>query len=212
MPRILLDFDEVEDGLPPVCMRCGARATVFQDRTFTWTPQWIGALAFLLPVCIVLMIVLRKRLTVAVPLCRRHQNHWRWRFWFLLGSAAVVGLAELVGAGLLVALSARDNDPAGGLVCCGCVFLLLGWLITVGILQSTGIRPLDISDHGISLSGVSQRFVDAVYDERDDEDEDEDDEDDYPPPRRRPGRQERVHDPDFRRRRAPPDSYRERDW
>jgi hypothetical protein len=209
MPQIRLDLDEVEEGLPEVCMRCGAPATVFKDKVFAWTPQWIGLTAPVLPLCIVLAIVLRKRVKVSVPLCRRHQNHWAWRIWFILASAGVLGLACAAGIGLLVALHPDDNDPVFALVCLGGAGLFLAWVITAAILQSTTIRPLDITDYGISLAGVSQPFIRAVYDRRDDDDEDEeDDEDDEPEPRRRPARPDRVYDPQTRRRRPPPNSYR----
>ena len=49
MPNITLDLEEVQDGLPPVCMRCGARTRLFKERTFTWTPQWIGLIAVGVP-------------------------------------------------------------------------------------------------------------------------------------------------------------------
>jgi hypothetical protein len=215
MPQIRLDLEEVEEGLPPVCMRCGASAAVFKDKVFAWTPQWIGLTAPVLPLCIVLAIVLRKRVKVSVPLCRRHQNHWGWRIWFILASAGVLGLVCAAGIGLLVALHPDDNDPAFALVCLGGAVLFLAWLITAAILQSTTIRPLDVTEYGITLASVSQPFVRAVYDARDEEDDedddDEEDEEDDPGPRRRPARPDRVYDPHAGRRRPPPGSYRPKD-
>jgi hypothetical protein len=213
MPNISLDLEEVEDGLPPVCMRCGAPTTVFKKRTFTWTPQWVALTAFVLPLCIILAITLRKRVTVPIPLCKRHQNHWSWRAWAMGAPLAALAVLVLAGAGVMLALDVGENSPVFPVFFIGLLILFLAWLITAAILQSTTIRPLDITEYSIALTGVSQAFVNAVYDERDDEDDDEDeDDDDSPPPRRRPARSDRVYDPEARqRRRPPPDSYRRKD-
>jgi hypothetical protein len=215
MPNITLDLEEVQDGLPPVCMRCGARTTLVKERTFTWTPQWVGLTAVVLPLCIILAISLRKRVKVAVPLCERHQNHWSWRVWAIGGSVAALAVFVPVTVGVMLALGVGEDSPVWPVFVIGVLILFLAWIITAAILETTKIRPLDMTEYSIALTGVSQQFVNAVYDEREDEDEDDDeddeDEDDYPPPRRRPTRSERVHDPDAGRRRPPPDSYRRKD-
>src|SRR5437762_8797314 len=66
--------------LPPVCMRCGAEATVCKAKRFTWYPPWVNLLilAGLIPYAVVVAI-LTKRLTVSVPLCGRHRFHWGGR-------------------------------------------------------------------------------------------------------------------------------------
>jgi hypothetical protein len=213
MAQILLGFDEIEDGLPPVCVRCGDRATVFKDHVFTWTPQWIGLTAFFLPLTIALAIALRKRVKVPVPFCERHQNHWRWRLQVTLLGAAV--LVPLLGLGILLLWIFANDDRVAPVILYGLLgwLVLLGaWLITVAALYTTVLRPVDVTERSITLAGVSQAFVRAMYDAREDEDDDEY-EDDDPRPRRRPRRSDRVHDPEARRRRRlPPDAYRKENW
>jgi hypothetical protein len=214
MAQLLITFDEVEEGLPAVCMRCGRPATVFLERRFTWYPQWVGATVGLLPLFLLLVLLVRQRLTVAVPFCERHRNHWRVRARFALGGAAVLAVAA--GAGVALLLLLDHYGAADGLV--GpfvLVWLLLfaGWVIPVAALYSSVIRAVDMTDRSICLGGVSRAFVDAMYDAR--EAEEGDDEDDWEDgkysPRYRPPRREAAHDREApRSRRAPPDAFRKK--
>jgi hypothetical protein len=215
MAQLLITFEEVEEGLPAVCMCCGRPATVFLERRFTWFPQWLGMTVGVPPLFLLLMLLLRQRLTVAVPFCERHQNHWRVRARIALGGAAVVAVTALAGAGLLFALSHYvEVDALIGPFVLALVVLLGAWLITVAALYTTVIRAVDMTDRSICLGGVSRAFVDAMYDARQqDEGDEEDDEDDWEDgrysPRYRP--RDAAGDADApRRRRPPPNAFRKR--
>src|SRR5690242_17414628 len=69
--------------LPAVCMKCGERSALEKVKTFSWCPPWVVVIIVLalLPGAIIAM-VLTRRLTVHVPLCEDHGNHWSWRAWF----------------------------------------------------------------------------------------------------------------------------------
>ena len=48
MAKVKLGRREAEDGdLPPVCMRCGAVATEWKTKKFSWYPPWVSLLALL---------------------------------------------------------------------------------------------------------------------------------------------------------------------
>jgi hypothetical protein len=194
-------------------MRCDQAATVYKEKKFSWFPPWIGVMLLVAwPVYLILMAVMTKRMTVSVPLCEKHKHHWLVR--------TVVGL---VGLGLLLILlvfnivitgmvsNMGDDDVTGPLLAVlwiGLGILFLAWLITLVAMQNTAIRPNEITDDTITLTGVSEAFVDAVEDARDQEEE----EDPRPRPRARRQRSDRVYDPNPPRRRPPPrDAYRESD-
>jgi hypothetical protein len=89
------------------------------------------------------------------------------------------------GAFALGALFAEQEAPVlvrvAVITLGGAAFVgLIVWLIAALVVQSTTIRPQQITDYEIHLTGVSDGFVKAVKKQRRDSDDDEDeDEDDY---------------------------------
>jgi hypothetical protein len=97
VPSVSLGQYEIQEYDPPeVCMKCGARSSVIVNKTFSWTPQWVGALVVVglllfLPLALIFIIVsavMTKRMAVKVPLCDKHKGHWTMRmlipFWVFL--------------------------------------------------------------------------------------------------------------------------------
>jgi hypothetical protein len=170
MAKIRLRRWEVEEyELPPVCARCGERAVVQPDKTFSWHPPWVLVFLFIggLLIYVIVALILTKRMTVPLPFCRRHRNYWRNRAMFVYGG--LFGLLLLTAGGVIASLAL---DPAGqgavlGTVCVGAFLIFLVWLIAAAIMQTNGIRTNEITDRFIVLVGLSREFVDAVYDDRD---------------------------------------------
>jgi hypothetical protein len=172
MPSVRLRREDARSGnLPRVCMVCGDRAEGFQSKTMSWYPGWVFILllAGLLPFIIVALIV-QKKMRVQAPFCPQHERHWSGRTLAVILS--FVGLI-VVGIGAVVLMAAlrepgprvpgRD-DAMGGYVCMAMAAGLIGWLILVAILQTTAIRPKEITDDSIILTGVSRQFKDALED------------------------------------------------
>lgn len=203
---------EVErDRLPAVCMRCGEPATVRKRKGFAWHPPWVIVLIFVaVLVYIIVAAILTKRMTVQAPLCDKHRNHWLGRALIIWLSLA--GLLALGFGGFM--LAAALEDERGGqselfpFVCIGSLVAGLVWLIVLAVLQTTAIRPTEITDRSITLTGVSPLFVEAVDKERE---RLEADLEDYDRPRsRRPPRQSReFYDPDVPRPRRSDDAFRQ---
>jgi len=158
---------EVED-LPDLCMQCGAPSALRKNKKFSWFPQWIWVLLFVcgvLPFAIV-AVIMTKRRTVNVPLCEAHKNHWLWRQLVVVG-----GLLALIGS-LVASLAIIDQaggankDSFSGFLCLGGTIALIIWLIAAVILQSTSIRPKEITDTSITLVGVADVFVEGYEAER----------------------------------------------
>jgi hypothetical protein len=200
MARIKLRrYEAEEDDLPPVCIRCGEPSDVVRAKDFSWSPAWvyIFILTGLLPFLLVVLFV-TKRMRVYAPLCAAHKNHWRGRALFTWG-----GFFGLLSVGA-VALALGNTDGPPGVNNVGAEYMgfgvvagLIVWLFASVILQSTAIRPAEITPSSITLVKVARVFAEAVKEERlrdeddrdrrrrRDEDEDEDDGYDSPPPRRR---------------------------
>jgi hypothetical protein len=175
MAQVRLGRFEVEKGkLPLVCMFCGADASLMKRRSFAWHPRWAYILLFagLLPFVIAAMM-LTKRMRVEIPLCQTHKNHW-----FIRGVIIWVSFLGMVGltAAWLALLFVLDEsvfkgdkrfrDLFGGLVCGGLLFFPLAWLISIPIIQNTGIHATEITDRSITLTRVSPTFVEALREQR----------------------------------------------
>jgi hypothetical protein len=200
---------------PPVCIRCGAPSVVCKDHRFQWSPPWVYILLFLgvLPYAIAASATM-KRMTVPVPLCERHKWHWG-------GRTAVVLLGLLAFILIMIAGIAlgSENKLNPGVIFVPIVFLFFAWIISAVVLATTTIRPREITDKSITLSGVSPEYITALNEARRGEgDEDDaprrrrrrdDDEDERPRGRRQgPDDDGGYYDPDEKkpRRRPPPDA------
>lgn len=177
MAKIRLYRDEVRaDTLPPVCMRCGAAATVYRGKNFSWNPTWVWFLLLvgLLPFLIVALVTSR-RMRVNAPLCDLHRNHWLNRGVFTYGGLIAM---IIVGIGLIVAISVAEgqkrqvSDEVRGWACAGGVVLGVIYVIAAIVVESRTIRPTQITKNTITLVRVSPQFVDAIEAQRDEEEED----------------------------------------
>src|SRR5262245_60089385 len=103
MALVTLYRDEFDD-LPGVCARSGEYPTRRVRKTFSWHPSWV---LLLLPVGLVpyflVAMMLTKRMTVTLPLCDRHANHWLLRGIVIVGGALGLILVLGFGAALLEA-------------------------------------------------------------------------------------------------------------
>jgi hypothetical protein len=168
MGVLRLDSDDRSGyDLPDLCMKCGAPAAVRKQKTFSWFPPWVWILLLvcgLVPFAIVAMI-LTKRRTISVPLCEQHKNHWMWRTLVVVG-----GFFALIILGIAAMSATTDNprggdDLVGGLLCGASLVGLVIWLIAAVILQATSIRASEITDRSMTLTGVSDIFIEAFEQE-----------------------------------------------
>jgi hypothetical protein len=166
MARVHLGRLEAEQGeLPPLCLRCGALAVVYKTRRLAWQPVWTIVLfgVTLWPLLVVSLII-RKRMSVLVPFCATHRHHWLWRG--LLALLAYGALAGLVFLDYLFVLAAQE--PGRMLLHPLLHFWLTGIFLlgTVLMVQATGIHPVEITDEGITLTGVDETFVERLHKEK----------------------------------------------
>jgi hypothetical protein len=186
MATVRLGRYEAEDGdLPRICIRCGAPADTFKPKRFNWLPPWVYVLIlFPLPFLIVALIV-TKRMRVRAPLCEAHIYHWTWRSLFTLGGLAILVVFSIAAIVLETNLERQARfQHLSGLACVSVVVCGLAWLVAAAIIQSTAVRPSEITDRTITLTGVSREFAEALRQRR--RRRDDEDDADYRRPRRRP--------------------------
>jgi hypothetical protein len=157
---------------------------------------------------VIVAIVLTKRMSVRLPFCERHRSYWRNRTILLFGGLAVL-LVFVPSAVLIVAALDILDNTTGAIICFFGPVAFLVWLVAMAIMQTTSIRPSEITERSITLVGLSEVFVDAVYDDRDAAEEEADrrwrerarDREDAPRGRRRNmADDERYFDPKEKRR------------
>ena len=212
------------DLLPDVCMFCGEPATVRKQKTFAWHPSWVWVLILVnLIVVLIVAMVLTKKMPTRVPVCDRHAGWWTRRTLILLFSFLFMAAACLAGIFYVDSQPGNAKGDLSGVVCGGGVGLFLVWLIVAAIYGTRGVRPTEITDRDMKLTGVHEAFIDALQedrarerdqrdagrfgDERDDYDDDRDrepprrsyDDDGYRPRRRRMDRDEPDDRPRGRR-------------
>lgn len=159
-------YQAEQQQLPGICMCCGAPAATYQQKEFSWFPSWITflILAGFVPYLIVSNI-LAKRIAIAAPLCNRHVSYWKRRFLITrIGMLAVVLLGIVLVAGLLTynALAHHRDSPLHIPFLIGWLVLFLAWPVVIIVMDARTIRPLEITDRSITLTGVAPEFAAAA--------------------------------------------------
>lgn len=161
MADVVLYRREAADGkLPMVCAVCGERAEVHRSHTFTRdiaSPRHVpgGRIRYV------------QYVPVNLPFCARHAGYFRRYLWpvLLCFGGAAIGFAIAFAGGFL-AIKLFDSPiipflavPLGLLI----IFASFITGVVLGIRSAiSGIRPYNYSRNTLTLSGVSQRFADAV--------------------------------------------------
>jgi hypothetical protein len=163
MATLRLGRYEIERyDMPEVCLRCGARARHYKSKRFVWSPPWllILLLAGVFPYAIAAGAT-QRQIRVTVPLCDRHRWHWGGRTAVIC--LALLGIFILFFAAIALA-GAADLHPAAVFI--PFLVLLVAWLGMTIFLAVTMIRPAEITDRSLTLTGVSEAFVEALNEER----------------------------------------------
>ena len=165
MATITLTRREAERGdLPPVCALTGEPTDDVKHRTFVWQPAWVYALIplGLLP-CLIVSLIIRKTMTLRLPLVRRKHFHWGWRM-----AVAAVGIVASAGAFIVggALVSDYERGTLGGWLMIGGLVGFVLSLVMLAVLTALGIHPKRITDREITLAGVHDNFVAAVEEDR----------------------------------------------
>jgi hypothetical protein len=156
-----------EQAIPDLCIRCARPTDYRKTKQFSWYPPWIIVLLLLvgpIPYIIVALILTKKR-TLEVPLCDQHRHHFLWAPLFIgLGLVLIIILA--IGTGIVGSQASQaGDDTLFGLLCGGGVLFFLVWLIVAIILQNRLVKPKEITDDEITLTGVAEEFVEEFENE-----------------------------------------------
>jgi hypothetical protein len=140
--------------LPGRCVACNQVTGERWQKTFYWVPSGLRLLILLnVLVYAIVMLVVRKRADLAVPLCAVH-NEKRQRGTTQSWIALLVGLCILVGS-----FATLNSDSASTF---GLLFLLgLALIITGAVLSSKAIpvQPKKIDDYYVWLKRASPELL-----------------------------------------------------
>jgi hypothetical protein len=176
MASIDLHLHEVEDGwMPPICACCGRKGKYVRVKQVTWSPWWVPLVILLTGFLLLLPFVrwlflgtilgpdANRRVTLHLPFCKRHHNHWRWRAWLLIPLLGL-SLGLIAGGifGLVAAPAPREMTIAWLLMAAGGVLGLVVWRVLAMILSMTGIHIHGLTGTAFTLVGVDRAFCDAV--------------------------------------------------
>jgi hypothetical protein len=109
-----------------------------------------------------LALILRRRLRIRMPLCNTHEYYW------VRQKAVTIVSFGVLFAGLCYFIQALDNANHLGLPVGWLQLWIAGptWLAIALLMRTKAIRPIEITEDTITLTGVSAQFVDAVRAER----------------------------------------------
>jgi hypothetical protein len=160
MAKLKIWKGDIQDGrLPPVCVVCGSEADATKTVNFHWNPSWVILLLLfgLLPVVLGYLLT-KKSMTVPLPVCERHRRRWSVR-WIILGSWMTVA----IGLGCLGAyVLAHGDKTLGENIMVSAAGLLVLAAIAIMFLGDGRVHPNEITDQTITLTGLSDAFVQAM--------------------------------------------------
>ncbi len=174
MPKVRLSRREAERGLlPRVCALTGVPTEDVKTHKFWWMPSWVYVtlVAGLLPY-VIIALVTRKSMTVELPLIRGKHAHWLVRQLFAL--LGVLGTLVLFFVGVVLSMDTRNGgqkEQLGLILMAGGGILFLVVLFGAVIFNATAIRPVEITDSHITLTGVHEDFVRELEEERERDEE-----------------------------------------
>jgi hypothetical protein len=160
MARVELELSHAYHGdLPSLCIRCGAPATVFKDRTFF---TGLCGLPFL---PLLFLVIVAGRVSIRVPFCEIHKYHWRRRTQVVFGTFAfglVVGISSCflwLDAFLVPGRPAAWHHTLGGVIC---PLVPLLWIGMALILKYKGVYLANYNQRSVTLEGVAEEFAEEV--------------------------------------------------
>lgn len=139
-------------SFPPFCIRCGRRSVGLVTHTFWWTDDELGPFAGLLA------LLLRRRLSIAVPVCKRHKAMWWWRN--LLIFSPIFFLASLLAIHYSQNGEAITLSMLAVFALCTLGFIVSFICLLFGLWRHLAVRASYLDLRTAVLTGVSPKFVD----------------------------------------------------
>jgi len=157
MALVRLTREEARGKLPFVCVRCGAPALGFRTKR-SWYPPWANVFVFVL---FLPLLILTKRVTLRLPFCSDHYDHWFLRSVVVWGSLpAALVLSVMLTVTFIVRSFPAEPDKS---VALGVVYgTLFCWTIFATALQQLSVRPCQLTKEFVVIRGVAPSFVQAL--------------------------------------------------
>ncbi|MBL8796341.1 MAG: hypothetical protein JNM56_20755 [Planctomycetia bacterium] len=169
MPTIEFSGREIAQGsLPPLCMRCGKKATAQVEKLFEVQGD-ADEITTRSPVGFTMGFIQsfgRPKLCLRAPFCAAHRGHWR-RVKLLIVAGLVPVLLCLFSLAIVMVRWKDYADTTPGAVH-GIAFLVLlfGWALLSVLVYETSLHPTVVEANRLVLKGVSDGFIRAVEQQR----------------------------------------------
>jgi hypothetical protein len=169
MAHVVITRDEAErEGkLPPVCMRCGAPASVWVTRRLMLKPPRYNQVE-LAEVAIfkgIHALATSPYVRLRTSFCDKHRHYWTIKLIVLLGGMLLFFGAMFLTCVLGLVATINRPEPHAGLVAVAVAFALLGlfgWLVPLLIVWRNPIRALGMEQGLIIVDNVSDSYASAV--------------------------------------------------
>lgn len=166
MAELVLGKSEMEGQLPSICIRCGAPATAWVEKSFELPDKDEQFVGFGLVSRIRFFLKLgqsfaRPRLLVRAPFCEAHKQHWYYRkliifgglgAWFVLFILSII-VSKVAGGGLEVLLAIAFITG-------------LAYGVAAVVAHETSIHSKETTENGVTLKGVADQFKDLLEAQR----------------------------------------------
>jgi hypothetical protein len=159
-------YEAEEGALPPVCIRCGQPATSYKARQLSWLPALTNLLLLInfWPYLLALAFFWHQ-MTLLAPFCDRHTHYWARRRVFT--QVTVILLISVMLGGLLIYFSSIDAGASGlGMFLFLSWAIGLIWLAGIGLLRWNALRPVDMTEETMTLTGVAPAFASRLRKEK----------------------------------------------
>lgn len=148
------DVVVLKDGvLPSRCVCCNAPATTRMRREFHWYPPWVTVLVIFpgILIALIVMLALRKRMRMEVPLCDEHRRRRSQR----ILSCVVWGVGSLLLLGVSIPTT---TGTTMWVLIVGFILSALAAL-TVGSQMASMLIPRRITQEAGRFKGASPDFL-----------------------------------------------------
>ena len=163
---IRLTTDELRDPLPPICIITGEDTEETVVQKFSFTPGWVYVLLIInWLICLIVALVVTKKMTIAVPVVDEHKNYWKRRGW-ITAWFVISAIVSLVGGGAVALSISSDNESLAIAVGVFGFVTFISLLVGASVFAKSGVHVTEITETSIKFEKAHPRFIEAVIEER----------------------------------------------
>ncbi|WP_077025065.1 serine/threonine-protein kinase [Fuerstiella marisgermanici] len=165
---VVLDRQQVEaDGLPDVCIVCGASTKRRTSKEFQYMSENLTGVMVLFmilffPIGIAIAIMGTRTVRGTLPICHKHRHHWSKLYWWAGLGWLLIPTGVFLGLWVGNFFGSGPQNPA---LLIGCILSgIAAYVIPLVYMGTTRVAVGKITDTTISLKRVAVKFARTVTD------------------------------------------------